>query len=58
MKEHFIKLMEVAESLGTISGASLYKHNGCYNCCTVSGEMENGTEFSLRLDIKEAKEND
>jgi hypothetical protein len=58
MKDCLIKLMEVAESFGILSSASFYKYDGCCNYCTVSGEMENGDEFSLRLDIKEAKEND
>ena len=58
MKDFLIKLMEVAENFGTLSSASLYKYDGCCNYCSVSGEMENGTEFSLRLDIKEAQKND
>ena len=58
MKEHFIKLMEIAEKFGTVDSASLYKYDFCGHYCTVSGKTENGDEFSLRLDIKEVKKND
>ena len=54
MNEYFKKLMEFAESLGTVKSACLYH----YGYSTVSGERENGEQFSLTLDIKEAKEND
>lgn len=58
MTEQFIKLIETAKNFGAVTSACLYKYDGCCTCCSVSGEMENGTEFTLRLDIKEAKEND
>lgn len=54
MNEHFKELMEFAESLGTVKSACLYR----YGYSTVSGEMENGEQFTLTLDIKEADEND
>lgn len=54
MNEHFKKLMTLAEELGTVNSAYLYR----YGYSTVNGKMENGEEFTLTLDIKEAKEND
>lgn len=54
MNEHFKRLFAFAEEIGTVNNASLYK----YGYSTVQGVMENGEEFTLTLDIKEAKEND
>lgn len=58
MKEQLIKLMALAEHFGKVSSASMYKCGGGYNCCSVIVKAEDGTECALRLDIKEAKEND
>lgn len=54
MNEHFKKLMTLAEELGIVKSACLYR----YGYSTVSGEMENGEQFTLTLDIKEADKND
>ena len=54
MNEHFKKLIEFAESLGTVKYAHLYR----YGYSTVSGTTKNGEEFTLTLDIKEPEEND
>ena len=58
MKEQFVKLMALAENFGKVSSASMYKSDSGYHCCSVIIKAEDGTEFALRLDIKEAKEND
>lgn len=58
MTLYFMELLEIAEKMGTVESASLYKYDFCGHYCTVSGKRENGDEFSLRLDIKEAKKND
>ena len=52
--ETFKELYALAEEMGTVKSAHLYN----YGYLTVHGEMENGEEFTLTLDIKEAKEND
>lgn len=54
MKEHFKKLIEIAEMVGEVSSAALYR----YGYSTVTGIMENGDKFTLTLDIKEAEEDD
>ena len=54
MNDHFKKLMILAEELGVVKSACLYR----YGYSTVNGTMKNGEEFTLTLDIKEAKEND
>ena len=58
MKEYFVKLMEVAEHFGIVDSASFYKCDERCTYCSVSGKTESGEEFTLRLDIKEEKEND
>ena len=58
MKTHFIKLMGVAEQFGKVSSASMYKCENGYNCCSVIIKAADGTEFALRLDVKEANKND
>lgn len=53
MIEHFKRLFMLAESMGTVSSVSLYN-----NYATITGKMETGHDFTLTLDIREAKEND
>ena len=54
MNENFKKLMALAEELGTVKSACLYN----YGYSTVGGETENGEEFTLTLDVREAKKDD
>ena len=53
MIEHFKKLFALAEDLGTVNSTSLYS-----GYATVSGKTENGEQFILTLDIREANKND
>lgn len=58
MKERFVKLMALAGQFGEVSSASMYKCENGYYCCSVIVKAEDGTEFALRLDVKEANKND